>query len=101
MQIANIGGNLKAEENWDGSEILVRPSPAIPWEPLASPLSKKEGAQTNKKCGTVTGLPGLEPFVDWIWITSDPTSPPVAVLVKGFSGVRPHVLLLHPGLLGA
>lgn len=99
-QIANFRGKLKEAENWAGREILVRPSPAIPWAPWARPFSKKLGPQTNKNLGTFTTRPELDPSVDSIWTTSDASSPLVAVLVKGFSGKRPHVLLLHPGLGG-
>lgn len=51
--------------------------------------------------GTLTTGPGFEPSVEVIRMTSEASSPLVAVLMKGFSGKRPQVLLLHPGRGGA
>ncbi|KAJ0742626.1 hypothetical protein HanPI659440_Chr10g0366291 [Helianthus annuus] len=53
--IANFRSKLKAAASWVGSPILVRPSPAIPDTPLASPCNKKVGAQENKNWETLTG----------------------------------------------
>ena len=65
---------------------------------MASPWSKKVGAQEKRKRETVTFRPGLKPLVDWTETVSSASSPTVAVWVMVLSGVRPHVLLLQPGL---
>lgn len=95
--MANVLSKLNADANCEGRDILVRPSPAIPETPAARPCNKKVGAQAKRNRETVTFGPGLEPVVDWTETTSDASSPPVAVCVKVLSGVRPQVLLLHPG----
>lgn len=99
-QIANFLAKLKVDENCEGREILVLPNPAIPWTPFARPCNKKVGPQVKRKLGTETTRPGFEPSVEGSCTTSEASSPPVAVLVMGLSGVRPQVSLLHPGLGG-
>lgn len=70
----------------------------MPVAPLARPLSKKVGAQVNKKRETATFCCGLKPLVDWSEITSWASSPLVEVCVTVLPGKAPQVLLLQPGL---
>lgn len=96
--MANFLSKLKADANWEGRDILVRPRPAIPDTPAARPSNRNVGAQVKRNCETLTFRPGLNPLVDGTETTSYASSPPVAVRVTVLSGVRPHVLLLQPGL---
>ena len=59
------------------------------------------GAQLKMKFGIDTAGPEKDPSVEETRIRSIASSPEVEVLMKGFSGNRPHVLLLQPGLAGA
>lgn len=55
---------------------MVHPSPAIPATPIARPFKREVGAQVKGKPVTETNMPGLEPSVDWMEITSWERSPP-------------------------
>jgi hypothetical protein len=90
-QMANFLWKLKAAENWEGSEILVLPRPAIPLTPLARPFRRNVAPQVKANLGTETTLPGLDPSVDWMETTSWASSPLVAVRVTVLSGRRLHV----------
>nr|GMD71040.1 hypothetical protein Csa_3G150005 [Ipomoea batatas] len=97
-QTANFRWKLKAAENCDGTPTRVRPRPAIPTAPLASPSKSEVGAQEKIKRETSAAFPGLNPLVDLTDTTSSASSPLVEVRVMGLCGKTPQVLLLHPGL---
>ena len=96
--MANFLWKLKAEANCEGSAIRVRPSPAMPFAPLARPSRREVGAQEKRNLDTETDLPGFDPSVDWTDTASSASSSLEAVRVTVLSGRTLHVLLLHPGL---
>ncbi|POO02259.1 hypothetical protein TorRG33x02_020430 [Trema orientale] len=83
-QRANFLGMLKAAENWRGSEIAIRPRPAMPLTPLARPSKRKVGAQVKRNFGSETTLRGLDPSVDckdrMSWEKSPPDPRSITVL---------------------
>ncbi|KAL9237602.1 hypothetical protein vseg_012130 [Gypsophila vaccaria] len=73
-QRANLFENPKADENWEGSEVLDRPSAAIPLTFLASPWAGL-CAHPNRTLGADTSLPTLDPSVELMRTMSEISTP--------------------------